>query len=264
MLIIDIPKQKVHNSPHYDTDVVILKGASDELINSLAALTIATPPKACCGAHKVGLGGRQERYSKTVPQSMLAEGNGQFSSVFQKISNALSGISCVAQKVAQATAPSPARSYRVSSTFQVNKAQRIMLQNNLAKLLSSDAAYVETLRGFVQSSTILNPNAHTVTTRNIQGALALYAHYSHDHGFGSGDGATALKSVVYLSPDTISRLASELHILSRTGRSTSTRYFVNKEFERLTIRVLQNYAKFNALLYKVDAMQNQIDSLGSL
>lgn len=268
MLIIDISKQKVHNSPHYDADVVILKGASNELIASLAALSITTPvpAKACCGVHKIGLANRiVERFSKTVPESILAEGNGQFKQVFQKISKALSGMSSAAQRVVDtAIPPAHAKAYQVSSTFQAGKAQRRALQTKLTKLLLSDESYVETLRTSVQFSVALNPNAHVVTTRNLQAAIALYARYGDDRTFSAKEGATAINTTTQVSTDTIARLASELSILTRVGRSTGTRYHVRKQFATTLISVLNNYSKFRTLLSQVDTVQNQIDALGSL
>src|SRR5579859_4666105 len=81
MLIIDINKQKVQNNPHFDLDVVVIKGASGDLISSLAALsTSATvPTNTCCGrTKKVALAHRTERISHCVPESIKAESNGQY------------------------------------------------------------------------------------------------------------------------------------------------------------------------------------------
>jgi len=125
----------------------------------------------------------------------------------------------------------------------------------------TDTKFVESLRQTVQGSVILNPNAHTVTTRNVQAMIALYAYYSDDRSFTSTDGAGSISKLVQISTDTVARLATELHCLRRGGKKTQ--YFVSRTFGQTLINIVRN-AKFTALRSVVDDIQDQIDALGSI
>lgn len=269
MLTIDIKNQQVQNDPFNDQDVVVLRGASNELIQSLSALTLqpgksgvccATGHGNCCEAtaasasaatsRKVRLANRPERISKELPQSILAAGGKSFQQAFNTLTELLEGAK-------------PARSYRVSQTMKQGLAQRAKLQGQLASLIVPHTSYVETLRGAVQMSTSLNPSGYVVTTRNIQAALALYAYYSDDKGFTSTEACKTIAKHIQVSPDLITRLATELGILTRKGQSTGTRYFVSKYFGNAVILQLRGM-KFDSLRGQVDARQNKIDALGSI
>jgi hypothetical protein len=253
MVIIDINKQRVHNEPSFDLDVLVIKGASPDLINNLTRVTAAASAScktACgCSSKKVPLGGRiAERMSTSVPQSIFAGSGDSFEKVFAKISNVLSPKSNAAT---------------VTNTFVNAQAKRNTIQHKIAAAMTRNAVFVEALRKASQASATINADSNTVTSRNVQAAIALYSFYSDDKGFSSTEGSAKIASIVQASPDTISRLATELKVLRKTGNSAATRYFVSRSFGQLLIRTLQN-GNFTTLLNEVDNLQDQLDALGSI
>jgi len=255
MLLIDITKQQVHKDNNYDQDVVIVKGASTELINSLSGLASIprsdfTQDGGCDGHCKhTGKVAMQPKFSRTVPTSIKAQSLGSFDETFAKLGKILNELTTKPQ---------------ASVTFKAVSARRLNLQAEIAEALIKDSAFIEALRAEAQANhTFLNPNAHTVTTRNIQAAVALYAYYSNDRGFSSTLGSSVISKQVQVTSDTIARLATELGLLRKTGASTATRYFIKPVFAQTLINVLRR-PRYTATLAKVDAIQNEIDALGSV
>ena len=117
------------------------------------------------------------------------------------------------------------------------------------------------MRTRCQASLIYNPDSNTLTTRNIQAAIALYCYFSDDRSFTSKEGVELIAPQVDISRDTLVRLAIELKLLRITGASTGTHYFVSRVFGQDLIRVL-NGAAFTALRMRADDIQNKIDALG--
>jgi hypothetical protein len=264
MLIIDIKNQRV-NSSQLDPDVVVLKGASTDLINSLqkitltAGVTVLQPPTASPAvvraSRKVGLG------SSRTPVSTLASAEGDFNDTFAQLSRIINqAVTGVTSAAAAVRTPKKAATTKVLQTETKNRTQ---LAHAIATALIGNASFVETLRTTVQSSTTLNASQNLPTTRNIQTAIALYAHYGTERSFSSTVGASQIASAVSASSAVVARLATDFTILSKKGTLAASRYFVSKQFEATLLTVLQQ-PKFAKTLAVADAFQDQLDALGTL
>jgi hypothetical protein len=250
MLIVDLKINKLYHHPESDKDVVVVKGASQDLINSLASITLHAAHEATAAVSgKYPLSARPyvERTTTQVPTSVLAAG--EFEKAFNQISSTLNSIA------PSVSTPS------LSGTFVRETANRRALQASLADVLTSDVGFVERLRTVVQDSSTLNPDAHTVTSRNIQAAIALFCYYGDSRSFTSKEGVELIARQAAISRDTLTRLAIELKVLRIAGASTGTHYFVSRVFGQNLITVL-NTAVFGVLLSRADSIQDQIDALG--
>lgn len=272
MLIIDIPNQRVNSSP-VEPSVVILKGASVDLITSLQKLTLTsgvsvlqppTPsPEVLRSSRKVGLGGRS-----ATPTSTMASAEGDYNDTFAQLSKIINAaiIGASLNQITKATADKKMEPKSVKSSAKVLKKETQTLKqysNKLANTIISNEVFVEYLRKYVQNSSILNPNQSLPTTRNISAAIALYAHYGTDRSFISNVGASQISATTTVSGDTVARLATDFSILTKKGASTATRYFVTKAFEQALITALHQ-PKFEETLMAADALQDKIDALGTL
>ena len=134
------------------------------------------------------------------------------------------------------------------------------LRNDLATSFVTNTAFVSDLRDALEASTNFNPARHTITTRNVQIALALYSYYDLSTSFSSTEGATKIRKQVAATKEGVSRLGTELSILTARGQSTATRYFFPKSFETTLIKTLHN-GKHDSLVAVVDTIQDDIDSV---
>ena len=247
MLIIDLKTQQVRNDPALDRDVIVIKGASGDLMQSLSSLGCCS--KRCSTntviGRKVPLCGKvTDRISKTVPTSIFANSSVDFGEAFRKISESVD-----------------TKNKKTSASFlntPLNTREELL--TTLVDLLTLDASFVEDFRKAVQADYTLNPVRHTVLAKSLTSAIALYVHYGLEDDFSSTEGVETCIDYVNVGTGTITSLANNFNILHKTGRLAQTRYSVSKRFEVVLHRILGK-AKFEDLLYDVDGLQRDINNL---
>lgn len=256
MLIIDLNNNRISNQRNIEPDTMLIQGASIELMRSIenaAQEYLTNPARVKDVSRKVALAGRGCCSSSAGSKSVTAD----FATVYNSIKNAVS----TAFK-----GKKPARAARTSvqqSTKALNETSRarrtLTLQAELATLLTSDNDFVEHLRTAVQSG-IMNPLGYVVTTRNIRAAIAMYCYYTTDTGFSSTESVKQIAKHVQVGTDLVSRLATSLHILRKSGSSTATRYYISRSFESLLMEVL-NTDKHSILLADSLEIQDRLDNI---
>ena len=262
MLIIDINKSQVHNELSYDHDVVVIRGASAELINSLVKLV--NPASELAEKYvepsiKVPLAARVD---KDIPQNIQAKPGcgGDAKALCTAMSNfriALAEAS--AAELAEAGQKVVPTKEENEQDFQEKRDARITFQIKQVDAVLADDKFVEQFRLKLQRHPRLNPASSLVTTRNARVILQLYIYHDLTEGFSSARAAEETD----VSTDTISRLANDVELLKTVGRPGKYRYFVKKDVENSLINLLSE-PKFSGLMKTLDKLQDQIDSLGSL
>jgi hypothetical protein len=267
MLIIDLIKQHV-NQAAIDPDVVIIKGATPELIESLTRLTLTSgvdvvnpnPRKVSLGYNNPLDHGKpdREKISKVVPQSVYAEGDDNFDATYARLAEILH---LPTNKEKKHTTKYPLSTTRkVERTLGKSTESRTKIQREIIDAFIVNDLFISTLQQAVKNNTTLNRRAKSPTTNNIMAAVALYVYYGGANSFSSTGGSEKIVKSVIAGPDTIARLATDFTILYRTGFSTATRYFISKVFIDLILSTLDS-GKFDDLVQEVDALQAKLDNL---
>ena len=247
MLIINLNTKRVNQST-IDPDIVILTGASQELITSLQKHVLSASGTAKISTNEIPV--NTNRVSRTVPESTYASADSNFTENFEKLSEVIDNITNNAFKPA----------VKVKTTVKVktanSKPDRTLLRNKvkakknvvptistkdlgteIADLLNNEdfvsgviTAYLD--RGnFISENTILTP-------QNVKVALALWGYYGTWNPFSSSNGVDTIKSNIRTSQDTIIRLNSKFKILNVEGDGSSTKYSVSEEFDQIVRLVL--------------------------
>jgi hypothetical protein len=232
MLIIDITNQRVNNVTTIDPDVVVVKGASDELISSLSKLVQST---------KVPLSNRKyvEQFSKEVPASVKASGGGvSFDEAYDQITKAVNKAKVpIMNRPVKAAKPVKAKKLEPI----IDKAERkAEILDRLANFLVEQDEFVAAIQTAVQESEYFNPEDKLFTLTNAQTAIILCAQYDPEDLFSSVEGVFKINGLINVSSSIIARLATDFKVLDKTGVLAATKYSVSDEFETLVVNIIQS------------------------
>lgn len=225
MLIINLNTKRVNQST-IDPDIVILTGASQELITSLQKHVLSASGTAKISTNEIPV--NTNRVSRTVPESTYASADSNFTENFEKLSEVIDNITnnafepAVKVKAKKNVVPAP---YTRDLLTVIDD-----LLSNEDFVSEVRATYLD--RGnFISENTILTP-------QNVKVALALWGYYGTCNPFSSSNGVDTIKSNIRTSQDTIIRLNSKFKILYVEGDGSSTKYSVSEEFDQIVRLVL--------------------------
>jgi hypothetical protein len=243
MLIINLNTKRVNQST-IDPDIVILTGASQELITSLQKHVLSASGTAKISTNEIPV--NTNRVSRTVPESTYASADSNFTENFEKLSEVIDNITNNAFEPAvkvKTTNSKPDRTL-LRNKVKVKAKKNVVpapytrdLLTVIDDLLSNEDFVSEVRATYIDGGYYISENT-ILTPQNVKVALALWGYYGTCNPFSSSNGVDTIKSNIRTSQDTIIRLNSKFKILYVEGDGSSTKYSVSEEFDQIVRLVL--------------------------